>query len=470
MRFKNCKIAFVLMGLLLLFAFQVSFAAYNEPTKLEEIKVYIDGDQYLPQQSFYSLRYNTLAPMREFFEKLGATVEWDEESRTVVARVKGDMLTINIDTKNIEFNGRLLEQKVQPQVINDSTYVPLRLIAESFGYEVDWNNVDKIITLADLSEIRANKSFDSYISSSHFKDEYLTMEIEDGKKLKVSGTTAEYQSGWLFMLEQVEKDKGKSKRKEIIKDFRSTNGKKFKSTFSLKNKLEDGEYEVIIYFQDKPRELYWTKYDGIIIKKEDDEIFFPQPLVYADNYFHQLKTAVINPNNYLDLNFKPEDRERLEKLAAEIIANERDDYKKVMKINDWISENIYYNLDGYYKGEYGRTDAIGTLDEKRSVCQGYAELTQALLRVSGIPCRLVNGNALGLGSNGRTWTDYSKEEMSASNHAWNEVYVDGRWIILDTTWNTHNEYKDGKFKEGIHHYRYFDPDLRAFSVDHKIFD
>lgn len=57
-----------------------------------------------------------------------------------------------------------------------------------------------------------------------------------------------------------------------------------------------------------------------------------------------------------------------------------------------------------------------------------------------------------------------------SNHAWNEVYVTDRWVILDTTWNSNNKYSNKKFSEntGLSNYKYFDISIGWFSTDHLI--
>lgn len=58
-----------------------------------------------------------------------------------------------------------------------------------------------------------------------------------------------------------------------------------------------------------------------------------------------------------------------------------------------------------------------TLSSKYGVCQNYAELFQAMCTRAGIPCILVTG----MGNGGR--------------HAWNMVYVDGRWLYVDCTFD-----------------------------------
>lgn len=46
------------------------------------------------------------------------------------------------------------------------------------------------------------------------------------------------------------------------------------------------------------------------------------------------------------------------------------------------------------------------------------------------------------------------------------------WIIIDTTWDSNNEFDKGQFSQGtgVSGYRYFDPTIEFFSYDQKMFD
>lgn len=90
-----------------------------------------------------------------------------------------------------------------------------------------------------------------------------------------------------------------------------------------------------------------------------------------------------------------------------------------------------------------------------------------MLRSAGIPSRLITGHALGVSASGGYWKDV---DHTKSNHAWNDAYVDNRWIIIDTTWNSGNKYENEIFKKDSIKYRYFDPSLEAYSYTHKILE
>ena len=77
-------------------------------------------------------------------------------------------------------------------------------------------------------------------------------------------------------------------------------------------------------------------------------------------------------------------------------------------IRDWLEENTEYNhrdLTGY--------SSTSALVNRLAVCEGFANAMNELCYLLDIPC-------LRLAS-------------MAANHAWNMVYIDGEWIILDAT-------------------------------------
>ncbi len=82
----------------------------------------------------------TLVPIRVVTETLGGTVDWDDATKTV---------TLNIDGKEIKMTiGVVLEKYgVAPTIIDDRTYVPIRFVAEELGAEVQWNEETKVVTI-----------------------------------------------------------------------------------------------------------------------------------------------------------------------------------------------------------------------------------------------------------------------------------------------------------------------------------
>ena len=169
------------------------------------------------------------------------------------------------------------------------------------------------------------------------------------------------------------------------------------------------------------------------------------------------------------------------KEANQITQGIVSDYDKIRAIHDWVAENIYYDWELYGGGQGTRT-ALGTYTTKKSVCEGYSNLTAALCQAIGIPARVVGGLITGGADNTtQIWNAYQQylidNDLEAfkntantgnkENHAWNEAYVNGRWVIMDVTWDSHNDfYTNAGYRKGVQTSTYFDPNLTFFSATH----
>ena len=89
----------------------------------------------------------TMVPLRAIFEALGASVEWDDATKTVTS-VKGDTtVKLTIGNAAITVNGADKALDVPAQIVDSRTLVPVRAIAESFGCDVAWDDATKTVTI-----------------------------------------------------------------------------------------------------------------------------------------------------------------------------------------------------------------------------------------------------------------------------------------------------------------------------------
>ena len=120
----------------------------------------------------------------------------------------------------------------------------------------------------------------------------------------------------------------------------------------------------------------------------------------------------------------------LELLVRFLVAGGRDSFHKVKILHDWIADNIAYDVDAYFSGTKTKSSGPNTLKQRRGVCHGYGRLMEEMCKLAGIPCRTISGYGRGYSfATGRS-TNTDQE-----NHAWNAVYVDGSWHLVDVTWD-----------------------------------
>lgn len=108
------------------------------------------------------------------------------------------------------------------------------------------------------------------------------------------------------------------------------------------------------------------------------------------------------------------------KKAKELTEGKKYEEEKLKAIYDYIIHNYSYNFD---KTELPY-DYLPDIDEmardKKGICYDFSSLFASMLRSVGIPTKLVKG----YGSKAKGY------------HAWNEVYVDGQWKLIDTSYDS----------------------------------
>lgn len=92
----------------------------------------------------------TLVPFRAIFEALGADVSWDPSDQSVTAHTSdGTELTLWIGSKTVSLNGDTFDIDVAPRIINGRTLIPLRVVSEALGADVDWDSYSQTVFIND---------------------------------------------------------------------------------------------------------------------------------------------------------------------------------------------------------------------------------------------------------------------------------------------------------------------------------
>jgi len=337
-----------------------------------------------------------------------------------------------------------------------NTYKPL------VAYLIVTNSIDQsvAIDIALIDDEIISERVTSYdIMNSNNGQDVMTVSFMENY-IDISGEISDPSQRYLWI--QIYDELNNRRVDQII----SVNNNRF--YVRLLVNLNDGKYVIDTYTNS---DRYGT-YSGLVWDAEffaENNIgYFESSPVYTQNYreyfFGNIRSET---TDYLEPAYGiSSEYEAIITLANDITEGITNDYEKVLAIHNWVADNIYYNYDGLSSGNYGDNSSIAVLENKYGVCEGYANLFAALVRSSGIPCKKIIGYALGITSD----SGWNEDNItSAVNHAWNEVYVDDRWIIIDVTWDSNKRYEDGQFQDGsMHDLKYFDCSLEAFSLDHRI--
>ncbi len=89
----------------------------------------------------------TLVPIRAIIEAMGGSVNWDEETQTALLELGGDIITLTLGSQTAFFNEEAHTLDVAPVSIHDRTMLPIRFIAESFQFDVGWEERTGTVTI-----------------------------------------------------------------------------------------------------------------------------------------------------------------------------------------------------------------------------------------------------------------------------------------------------------------------------------
>jgi hypothetical protein len=114
-------------------------------------------------------------------------------------------------------------------------------------------------------------------------------------------------------------------------------------------------------------------------------------------------------------------------LAQELSRNAKTDEEKLKRVIEHFSEGYTYSL----KLEKFEGDPLEyfLLVSKKGNCEYFASATALLLRLMGVPARVVGG------FKGAIWNNYGNYYIITNSmaHVWVEAYINGKWVRVDTT-------------------------------------
>jgi N-acetylmuramoyl-L-alanine amidase len=125
----------------------------------DEITVNLDGKAIPFDVAPIIENDRTLVPLRAIFEALGAQVDWDGTTQTVIS-VKGDrtcvfqiansnMFVTTTIGQNASVETKTLD--VPAKIKDDRTLIPLRAVSEAYSCNVDWDGATRTVNITSPS-------------------------------------------------------------------------------------------------------------------------------------------------------------------------------------------------------------------------------------------------------------------------------------------------------------------------------
>lgn len=124
-----------------------------------------------------ALNGNTLVPIREVCEAMGAVVEWKTNTKEAYIGMDDSLIILKADSYQAWVNGEYVNIPMPAKIINNKVMVPVRFVAETIGYDVKWFGTERIIMIDSKNE--DSRQEENHDTTTDIIDHEDTEDIED---------------------------------------------------------------------------------------------------------------------------------------------------------------------------------------------------------------------------------------------------------------------------------------------------
>lgn len=139
------------------------------------IQVQYNGKDLVLADAAKNVNGRVMLPFREVLEAIGADVSYDPATKIITAKTADREIKFSAGNSEVTIllNGAAKSVKMDVAPYLDRslsrTFVPVRFVAESLGYSVGWDSVEKTVIIIDPNTLFANADTDFSIISKLLK-------------------------------------------------------------------------------------------------------------------------------------------------------------------------------------------------------------------------------------------------------------------------------------------------------------
>ncbi|HRI62149.1 MAG TPA: transglutaminase domain-containing protein, partial [Saprospiraceae bacterium] len=131
----------------------------------------------------------------------------------------------------------------------------------------------------------------------------------------------------------------------------------------------------------------------------------------------------------------------LSRALTGLMSTDREKYRAIFT---WITHNVRYDIEKYkniekYKpkieasspeeamqklAEWQEKNLLRTYRQGKGICGDYSQLFNRMCISAGLKCEIITGDSRSSALKRRKW----------ESHAWNAIYLDEKWHLVDATW------------------------------------
>ncbi|GFN30717.1 N-acetylmuramoyl-L-alanine amidase family protein [Paenibacillus xylaniclasticus] len=151
----------VVAALLLSLIFSLFPAIGQAATAAVTPKLYLNGKQLETTEQPRIYQSSTLVPVRVVAEGLGFNVNWSQSDKRVDINDETNLVSLTIDSPVANVNGNPVPLDMTAKIFNSVTLVPIRFVAETLGLQVYYDSPTKSVHLYKYADQAAPSDSDA---------------------------------------------------------------------------------------------------------------------------------------------------------------------------------------------------------------------------------------------------------------------------------------------------------------------
>lgn len=104
----------------------------------------------------------TMVPIRVVAEALGADVEWVQNTQQIIMTRAGVTVTMTLNSTTATIDGEAVEMDVAPYATEGRTLIPARYVAEFFGQKVDWDGNRRQVLITEDKSVAGDSNLEQW--------------------------------------------------------------------------------------------------------------------------------------------------------------------------------------------------------------------------------------------------------------------------------------------------------------------
>jgi len=430
------------------------------------VHLFVDGREVFPDVPPQVQSGRTLVPVRAVSEALGVRVAWDGERREVTLSDGSREVVLRPGDPEASAGGKPVRLDVPPVLVSDRVLVPLRFVAEALGCFVSWEprvpavSVARNVHYLPAASVPLSRDPVPAVDGALLRvEEPPAGLVGTDLRVRVAGrvTNQTCVKVWADIYALRAHERGTRALEDVIALTQERRAPLAQRLFEVS---EDGRFSFDLWFPEGPGDYLVLLYGVTDYEESGGQVRWRGRLA---SWF-TVRNWAPEARYLVSTELEDSDNPEVFHLAQEIVRG-KSGLEAVAAVHDWVARNLEYDVVRYRIVKAGGSApplrASQVLALKKGVCSDYSRLACALLRAAGFRARVVEGWAR---APGETWEQVLG---GPANHAWNEVWVDGRWVTMDVTWDSGAvDASTGRFVREFSR-KYFDPPPEVFALDHR---